>query len=74
MCETRITLGLMINAGMHLASSRRLVFGGPVTALGLTGIELVNCQVRANETYSAAKRQFSDRNRDVLLNVQSLHK
>ena len=31
-------------------------------------------QVRANETYSEAKRQFSDRNRDVLMNVQSPHK
>ena len=30
--------------------------------------------MRANETYSEAKRQFSDRNRDVLMNVQSFHK
>ena len=36
--------------------------------------EFVCCQVRANETYSEAKRQFSDRNRDVLMNVQSPHK
>ena len=36
--------------------------------------EFVRCQVRANETYSKAKRQFSDRNRDVLMNVQSPHK
>ena len=28
----------------------------------------------ANEIYSEAKRQFSDRNRDVLMNVQSHHK
>ena len=28
--------------------------------------------MRANETYSEAKRQFSVRNRDVLMNVQSL--
>ena len=35
--------------------------------------ELVRYQVRANETYSEAKRQFSDRNRDVLMNVQSSH-
>ena len=34
---TRINLGLMINAGMLLASSRRLIFRGPVIALGLTG-------------------------------------
>ena len=30
--------------------------------------------MRANETYSEAKRQFSDRNWDVLMNVQSPHK
>ena len=31
----------------------------------------VQCQVRANETYSEAKHQFSARNRDVLMNAQS---
>ena len=36
--------------------------------------EFVRCLVRANETYSEAKRQFSDTNRDVLMNVQSPHK
>ena len=36
--------------------------------------EFVRYQVRANETYSEAKRQLSDRNRDVLKNVQSPHK
>ena len=30
----------IINAGMLLASSRRLIFGGPVIALGLTGKSL----------------------------------
>ena len=30
--------------------------------------------MRANETYSEAKRQFSDRNREVLMNAQSPHK
>ena len=30
--------------------------------------------MRANEIYSEAKRQFSDRKRDVLMNVQSPHK
>ena len=29
--------------------------------------EFVHCQVRANETYSEARRQFSDRNRAVLM-------
>ena len=36
-CVTRTSFGLIINAGMRLASSRRLIFGGPVIALGLTG-------------------------------------
>ena len=36
--------------------------------------EFVRCQVRANETYSEAKHQFSDRNRAVLMNVQSIRK
>ena len=36
--------------------------------------EFVRCQVRANETYSEVKRQFSDRNRDVLMNIQFPHK
>ena len=39
-CTTRINLGLMINAGMLLASSRRPIFGGPVITLGLTGNSL----------------------------------
>ena len=30
--------------------------------------------MRANATYSKDNRQFSDRNRDVLMNVQSPHK
>ena len=36
-CSTRISLGLMIDAGVLLASSRRLIFGVPVIALELTG-------------------------------------
>ena len=36
--------------------------------------EFVHCQVRANETYSEAKHQFSARNRDVHMNAQSPHK
>ena len=35
-----VSLGLMINAGMLLASSRRLIFGEPVIAFGLTGKSL----------------------------------
>ena len=36
--------------------------------------EFGHCQVRANETYLEAKHQFSVRNIDVLMNVQSPHK
>ena len=36
--------------------------------------EFVSYKVRDNESYSETKRQFSDRNRDVLMNVQSSHK
>ena len=31
-CATRISLGLLINGDLLLASSRRLIIGGPVTA------------------------------------------
>ena len=33
--------------------------------------EFVSCQVRDNKTYSEAESLFSDRNTDVLMNVQS---
>ena len=36
--------------------------------------EFVRCQVRANETYSKAKHQFSVRNIDIPTNVQSPRK
>ena len=36
--------------------------------------EFVRCRVRANETYSEAKHQFSIRNIHVLMNAQSPHK
>ena len=36
--------------------------------------EFIHCQVRANGTYSETKRQFSVRNRDLLINAQSPHK
>ena len=35
--------------------------------------EFVHCQVRANEPYAEAKRQFSDSDMDVLMNVLFLH-
>ena len=36
--------------------------------------DFVCCEVRANETYPEAKHQFSVRNNNVLMNVQSPHK
>ena len=36
--------------------------------------EFIHCQVRPSETSLNAKHQFSDRNRDVLMNVKSPHK
>ena len=46
-CGTRISLGLMINTDMLLASSRRLIFGGPVIALWLTlkSLSAVKCEL-----------------------------
>ena len=46
-CVTRINLGLMINAEMLLAASRRLIFGGPVIGLALTlkSVFAVKCEI-----------------------------
>ena len=72
-CVTRISLGLKINAGMiYLKQETHLRWARDRSQVNWE--ELVHCQVRANETYSEAKRQFSDRNRAVLMNVQSPHK
>ena len=54
----------MMTAGMHLTSSRRLIFSGLVIAL-----EFVHYHRRAN-----AVRQFNVRSRDVLMNTQCPHK
>ena len=40
LAQQRISLGLMINKGMLLAFSRKLFFGVPLIALGLTGMSL----------------------------------
>ena len=71
---TRISLGLMINAGMLLASNGEAHLSWTRDPSQVNWEEFVGCQVRANETYSEAKHQLSDRNRDVLMNVQSPHK
>ena len=73
-CTTRISIGLMINAGTdkfdpmqeaHLQWTR--------DRSGLNWEVSVHCQVRANETCSEAKRQFRVINKDVLMNTQSPH-
>ena len=65
MYVTRISLGLMINADVLSVSSRRLIFGGSVTALGFKSLFAVKTELM---------NQFSVRNIDVLMNVQSPHK
>ena len=58
----------MINAGMLLASRWTR------ERSRVNWEKFVRYQARADATYSEDKRQFSDRNRDVLLNVQSPYK
>ena len=62
MYTTRISLGFTINAVVLLASSRRLIFGGPVNFSRVNWKEFVRCQVRANGTYSEARRRFRVKN------------
>ena len=62
---------IMINAGM-LKQEAHLRWTRHRSQVNLE--EFVCYQVRANETYSEAKHQFSDTNRDFLMNVQSPHK
>ena len=66
---TRISRGIMINAGMFLASSRRFIYHSH-----FNWEKFVHSHVRAIETYSEAKHHYSERNRDVLMNAQSPHK
>ena len=69
-CVTRISIGLMISAGMLLASSSQEAHLRWTRELyRVNWEEFVRCQEIADETYSEAKRQFSDRNRDILMNV-----
>ena len=75
MCVTRISLSLMIDRCRHtfdLKQEAHLWWSRDHSLVNWE--EFVCCQVRANETYLEAKCQFSDRNRDVLMNVHSPHK
>ena len=67
----RISLGLMINAGLHLASSRGSHLRWTRDRSRVNWEEFVRCQVKTKETFSEAEGQFSDRNGDVLMNVHS---
>ena len=71
---TRISLGLMINACMLFRIKQVAHLRWTRDRSRVNWEEFVHCQVRANETYTEAKRQFSDRNRDVLMKSQSPHK
>ena len=74
-CVTTISLGLMINACRHafgLKQEAHLRWTRERSLINWK--EFVRCLVRANETYSEAKHQFSDRNIALLENVQSPHK
>ena len=49
MCVTRIRLDLMMAADVRSTSKRRLIFGGFVIALELTGMSVsITMQMRAN--------------------------
>ena len=54
------SLRLMINAGMFFGLKQEAHLQWTCDR---SRVEFVRCQVRANETYSEAKLQFSDRNR-----------
>ena len=71
-CATRINLGLMISAGMLLTLSRRLIFGGLVIALGLTGKSLSTVKLELMKP--TLRRGVIFRKRDLLINAQSPHK
>ena len=66
MCVTIINLGLTTNP-FGLKQEAHLQWTRDRSRVNWE--EFVCCQVRANETYSEAKCQFSDRRRDVLMNV-----
>ena len=59
--QCRHTFGLKLNAHIRWTRDRSRV----------NWEEFVHYQVRANESYSEAKRQFSERNRNILMNAQS---
>ena len=73
MCATRISLGFIINADMLFDLKQEAHLWWTRDRSQVNWEEFVHCQVRANETYSEAKRQFSVRNGEVLMNAKSPH-
>ena len=72
MCVTRINLGYdQWRLAFGLKQEAHLQWTPDCSRINWE--EFVCCQVRSNETYSEAKCQFGDRNRDVLMNVLSPH-
>ena len=59
MCVTRINLGLIINAGMLFSLNQEAHLRWTRDRSRVNWEEFVHYQVRANETYSEAKRQVS---------------
>ena len=74
MCTTSISPGLMINAGMLFGLKQEDHLRWTRDRSRVNWEDFVRCQVRANETYSEAKHKFNNRNRVVLMNVQSPYK
>ena len=71
---TRISLGLLINAGLFLGLEQEGHFRWTRDCSRVNWEEFAHCHFRANGTYSVAKHQFCDENRAILMNVQFPHK
>ena len=65
---------IIINAGVLLASSRRHICSGIHDRRRVKCEEFVHSQARDTETNTEAKRQFSDRNKESIMNVQCPYK
>ena len=70
---TRINLGLMMMPTCFWPQAAGSSLVDPWSLSGLLG-RVWRCRLRANETYSEAKCQITDRKMDVLMNVHSPHK
>ena len=64
----------MVTAGMRSTASKRLVFGRLVIALELTWMSLSITRGGLTKFMPRLERQFSGRNRDILMNAQCPYK